>query len=158
MEIEFDGQTHRIEYDRAMRTKEMLEIAKIQLQNGEFRIIESLPSTQTSKDVWGLKTHTFHRAAVVLMSPNHWDEQPVGNKHYFFMIDGCQNNGTARGFFNEFLKEELNQHRKVLEMVGSKMKISGDDQLSGLGFSSTAKNTLVCRVKGSFTRTLKIVF
>jgi dTDP-4-dehydrorhamnose 3,5-epimerase-like enzyme len=92
------------------------------------------------------------------MSPNHWDGQPVGNKHYFFMIDGCQNNGTARGFFNEFLKEELNQHRKVLEMVGSKMKISGDEQLSGLGFSSTAKNTLVCRVKGSFTRTLKIVF
>jgi hypothetical protein len=43
-------------------------------------------------------------------------------------------------------------------MVGGKMKISGEEQLSGLGFSSTAKNTLICRVKGSFTRTLKIVF
>lgn len=158
VEIEFDGQTHRIEYDRALRTKETLEIARIRLKNGEFTVIESLPSTQTSKDVWGLKTQTFHRAAVVMLSPNHWDGHGVGNKHYFFMIDGCQNNGTARGFFNEFLKEELNQHRKVLEMVGSKMKISGEEQLSGLGFSSTARNTLVCRVKGSFTRTLKIVF
>ena len=158
VEIEFDGQTHRIEYDKALRTKEMLEIAKIRLKNGEFSIIESLPSTQTSKEVWGLKTQTFHRANVVMMSPNHWDGHGIGNKHYFFMIDDCQNNGTARGFFNEFLKEELNQHRKVLEMVGSKMKISGNDQLSGLGFSSTARNTLVCRVKGSFTRPLKIVF
>jgi len=158
VEMEFDGQIHRIEYDKALRNQERLEIAKIRLKNGEFSIIESLPSTQTSKEVWDLKTQTFHRASVVMMSPNHWDGQPVGNKHYFFMIDGCQNNGTARGFFNEFLKEELNQHRKVLEMVGSKMKISGDEQLSGLGFSSTAKNTLVCRVKGSFTRTLKIVF
>lgn len=158
VEVEFDGQTHRIEYDKALRTKETIEITKIRFKNGEFSIIESLPSTQTSKKVWNLTTQTFHRANVVMMSPNHWDERGVGNKHYFFMIDDCQNNGTARGFFNEFLKEELNPHRKVLEMVGGKMKISGDEQLSGLGFSSTTRNTLVCRVKGSFTRTLRIVF
>jgi len=158
VEMEFDGQTHRIEYDKALRNQEMLEIAKIRLKNGEFSIIESLPSTQTTKEVWNLTTQTFHRTNVVMMSPNHWDGHGVGNKHYFFMIDDCQNNGTARGFFNEFLKEELNPHRKVLEMVGGKMKISGDEQLSGLGFSSTTRNTLVCRVKGSFTRTLRIVF
>ena len=75
------------------------------------------------------------------------------------MIDGCRNDGTARGFFNEFLKAELDKHRKVLEMVGSKVKVEGSDQqLSGLGFSSTMRNSLVCRVKGSFTRTIKIVF
>lgn len=160
VEIEFGGQTHRIEYDKALRNNETLEIAKIRLKNGEFSVIESLSSTQTSKEVWNLKTQTFHRANVVLLSPNHWDGN-IGNKHYFFMLDGCKNNGTARGFFNEFLKEELNQHRKVLEMVGGKMKIvekPGDEQLSGLGFSSTAKNTLVCRVKGSFTRVLRVVF
>lgn len=158
VETEFDGQTHRIEYDKPMKTGEFVEVAKIRFKNNVFEVVESLPSTQTSKEVWGLKTQTFHRANVVMMSPNHWDGHSVGNRHYFFMMDGCKNNGTARGFFNEFLKEDLNQHRKVLEMVGSKMKISGDDQLSGLGFSSTAKNNLVCRVKGSFTRTLKVVF
>lgn len=158
VEIEFGGQTHRIEYDKALKDKEMIEVAKIRFKKNEFEIIESLPSTQISKEVWGLNTQTFHRANVVMMSPNHWDGRGIGNKHYFFMIDGCQNNGTARGFFNEFLKEELTPHRKVLEMVGSKMKISGDRQLSGLGFSSTVRNTLICRVGGSFTRTIKIVF
>jgi hypothetical protein len=169
VEVEFGGQIHRIEYDKALRSKDTVEVARIQLKNGEFTILESLPSTQTSKEVWGLKTQTFHRANVVMMSPNHWDGVGIGNKHYFFMVDGCQNDGTARGFFNEFLKEELNQHRKVLEMVGGKMKVrevdggagvgGGDgEQLSGLGFSSTARNTLVCRVKGSFTRVVKIVF
>lgn len=158
VEIEFDGQTHRIEYDKVLKSGEMIDVAKVRLKNGAFEIVESLPSTQTSKEVWGLVTQTFHRANVVMMSPNHWDGRGVGNKHYFFMIDGCKNNGTARGFFNEFLKGDLDQHRKVLEMVGGKMKVSGDEQLSGLGFSSTVKNTLVCRVKGSFTRTLKIVF
>jgi hypothetical protein len=157
VEIEFDGNVHRIEYDKALRHGETVEVAKVRLKEGVFSIESSLPSTHASREVWGLKTQDFHRASLVLLSPNHWDA-PIGNKHYFFMINGCKNDGTARGFFNEFLKEELNQHRKVLEMVGGKLKVSGEEQLSGLGFSSTARNNLVCRVKGSFTRVVKILF
>lgn len=158
VEIEFDGQVHRIEHDKVLKTGELIHVAKVKFDGSSFEVIESLPSTQASKEVWELKTQTFHRASLMLMSPNHWDGRPVGNKHYLFMVDGCRNDGTARGFFNEFLNEALTPHRKVLEMVGGKMKVTGSEQLSGLGFSSTAKNTLVCRVKGSFTRVLKIVF
>jgi hypothetical protein len=44
-------------------------------------------------------------------------------------------------------------------MVGSKIKVSGEEnQLSGLGFSSTQRNSVVARVKGAFTRTIKINF
>ena len=51
------------------------------------------------------------------------------------------------------------QHRKVIEMVGSKMKTDHSErQLSGLGFSSTQRNSLLCRVKGSFSRVIKIIF
>ena len=75
------------------------------------------------------------------------------------MLDGCLNDGKARGFFNEFLVDELTQHRKVIEMVGSKMKTDHSErQLSGLGFSSTQRNSLLCRVKGSFSRVIKIIF
>jgi hypothetical protein len=83
----------------------------------------------------------------------------VGNRHHFFMIDGCANDGTARGFYNEFLKSELDPHRKVIEIVGSKMRTEqAKHQLSGLGFSSTQRNKLTVRVMGAFTRVIKVVF
>ena len=93
-----------------------------------------------------------------MLSPNQWDGREIGNKHFFFMLDGCLNDGTARGFFNEFLGESLAPHRKVLEMVGARMKTdTSDRQLSGLGFSSTRRDSLLCRVEGSFRRTVKVL-
>ncbi len=95
----------------------------------------------------------------MMHSPNYWDGNGVGNKHFLFMLDGCINDDTARGFFNEFLDEVLTPHRKVLEMVGARMKTdSSDQQLSGLGFSSTRRDHVLCRVSGSFTRVVKVLF
>lgn len=161
-EVEIDclGTLHRFAYAKAMRQGETVEVAKLDYSHkGGFKLRESLPKSSAVRELWGLPSETFHRVTTVMMSPNYWDEQGVGNRHYFFMLDGCKNDGSARGFFNEFLQPELDAHRKVFEVVGSKMKVpEADNQLSGLGFSSTQKNTLVCRVKGSFTRTIKIVF
>ena len=82
-----------------------------------------------------------------------------GNKHYFFILDGAHNDSQARGFFNEFLTDDLRDHRKVFEVLGSKMKCEkSDNQLSGLGFSSTQRNHVFCKVRGSFSRTIKITF
>ncbi len=160
VEIEFEGQTHHMAYEKALRTGETIGVAEIQYSHAKgFQIVQSLPSTQASKTFWAIPTQTFHRVNVVMLSPNHWDGHPVGNKHYFFMLDGCRNEGKARGFFNEFLAESLAPHRKVFEVVGSKMKTEESDrQLSGLGFSSTQRNHLLCRVKGSFARTVKVTF
>ena len=36
-----------------------------------------------------------------MFSPNHWDNKVVGNKHYFFMLDGCLNDGKALSDPNE---------------------------------------------------------
>ena len=75
------------------------------------------------------------------------------------MLDDCLNDGKARGFFNEFLTDELSAHRKVFEVVGAKMKTEeSNNQLSGLGFSSTQRNSVLCKVKGSFNRVVKINF
>jgi len=159
VEIEFDGNKFLFSYPKPVRVGEMVEIAKIQLSKGEFKILSSLPSSQTVKEVWGINTQTFHKVTTIMNSPNYWDGLSVGNKHYFFMLEGCANDGKARGFFNEFLNEELNTHRKVLEVVGSKMKTEeSQNQLSGLGFSSTQRNSVLCRLKGSFERTVKIIF
>jgi len=159
VEIEFEGTTHHFAYEKALRTGETITVAEIEYKNGGFKITSPLPSSQTSKTVWSLPTQAFHKVNVVALSPNYWDEKTVGNKHYFFMLDGCRNEDRARGFFNEFLSEELNAHRKVLEVVGAKMKTEeADNQLSGLGFSSTQRNYILARVKGSFNRVVKIVF
>lgn len=160
VEMEFDGAFHTFGWDRAMKHGENVVVCKFTYGRKDgLRILESLPSKQATKTVWGLPTQTFHKVRVVMLSPNQWDGREIGNRHWFFMLEGCQHEGQARGFFNEFLGETLTPHRKVLELVGSRMKTErSESQLSGLGFSSTARNYLLCRVTGSFARVVKVLF
>ncbi|QPI18106.1 hypothetical protein POP15_058 [Pectobacterium phage POP15] len=128
-------------------------------RKGGLEIIESMPHTKQSKDVWGVATEQFQKVSVVMNSPNHWDGEATGNKHYFFMLEGAVQPGSTRGFYNEYLRNELVEHRKVFEHLAGKMKVpASPDQLSGLGFSDTVRNELTVKVTGAFTRTLKIIF
>ena len=161
VEIDILGQLHHFTYDKALFGKDRVQVATLTKTPTGVVVTPLLPSTQSSKSVWGVTTHTFVPVNLMLLSPNHWENtgSGIGNKHYFFMLEGCQNDGSARGFFNEFLKPELDHHRKVIEMVGSRMKTDETDrQLSGLGFSSTQRNSLTCRITGSFTRNITITF
>jgi hypothetical protein len=158
-EIEFGGSTYQFEHQAPLKQKEWVTIAQVELKNGQFTMLKSRQSTQSTKKVWGLDTQDFHKVNTMMLSPNYWGNQGVGNKHFFFMIDGCQNDGEARGFYNEFLRQDLEPHRKVINLVGSKMKAEASaDQVSGLGFSSTQRAELVVKVAGNFNRTLKVIF
>jgi len=159
-EIEYDGVIHSYSYTKELRQNELVTVAELDFSREKgIKFLSSLPSTQASKEVWGVPTQQFCKVSMVMNSPNHWDGEKTGNRHWFFILDGCNNDQPARGFFNEFLKEDLREHRKVLEVLGSKTKTAvTDTQLSGVGFSSTQKNHIFCKVTGSFTRTLKITF
>lgn len=161
VEIDLLGQVTSMVYDKVVRSNQYVEVAKFVKSASGLSVEPLLPSTQSSKSVWGITTHTFVPVTLMMLSPNFWEDtgSGIGNKHYFFMLEGCRNDGSARGFFNEFLKPELDQHRKVIEMVGSKMKTEASErQLSGVGFSSTQRNSITCRVTGSFTRNITITF
>jgi len=162
-EIEYDGQIYSYEYNKELRQKETVTVARLEFNKANgIKIIESLPLSLSSKTIWNVKTNQFSPVSVMMYSPNYWNEQSVngsGHKHYFFILNGCKNEDRPNGFFNEFLKEDLLTHKRVFEALGSKMRVeSSEDQLSGLGFSSTKRNSMICKLEGNFTRTIKVTF
>jgi len=159
-EIEFNKQIFQFDYTKELKNKQKVTVAKVKLdKNRTFKIIESLDSTTSSKKIWGITTNQFHKVSMIMNSPNYWAGKMIGNKHYFIILENCINPKDGRGFYNEFLSNKLTEHRKTMEMVGAKMRAPYTiEQLSGLGFSSTQRNKLFCKITGNFTRIIKINF
>jgi hypothetical protein len=160
-EIEVNGEIHSYEYNTPVRGN--VDVAEVILdQSGNFKVVDKLPGNcaTISKDVWGIKTLQFTPVSVVCYSPNYWDEQKgIGHQHLFFMLKDCINPEEPNGYYNEFLKPELEQHRRVFEALGAKAHVKDvDDQLSGVGFSLTKRNDLIIKVKGATERVVKIKF
>lgn len=167
VEVDILGEITSINYAKTMPTNTVVPVAEIKIELGKTPTVKSLiagsTSSRPSKEVWGLKTETYVKVKAAMMSPNFWNDNPTptGNRHFFFMLEGAVAEGAVRGFYNEQLRGDLQSHRKVFEVLGARTAIRDagpSQQLSGLGFSSTGKGTLVVRVKGSFTRTLQIAF
>lgn len=163
LEVECNGVVQQLSYEQGVRGT--IECISFVIDRdgamSDFRVVDkALKHQGMSQEVWGVQTETFLKVNTVLNSPNFWGGSTVGNKHWFFVIDGCRNDAPARGIYNEFLKPELDKHRKVFEVLGDKTKCPvADDQLSGLGFSVTKPDAVVLRATGpSINRTYNVRF
>ncbi len=159
VEVEFQGETYNFSSNTNGSTGKNFLIAEFDYsQKDGVKFVGDVSSKYAAKNKWGITTGQFHRVKSICLSPNHWDNS-IGNKHYFFLLDGCKSDDAPRPFYNEFLKTELDQDRKVFEVLGSKCKVEvSDSELSGLGFSETIKGYIFVEVESAFKRTLKIKF
>jgi hypothetical protein len=158
IQIEHDGNITDVHYDKSPRNTDIVVNINYSKSEG-ITFDKDLDSKVSTKKKWGVETNSFIQVKHLLLSPNYWGENKTGNKHYMFMLDNCLNDEVARPFFNEFLKSEFNENRKVFEVMGGKMKVEpSQDQLSGVGFSETIASEVILRVEGKFKRLLKIKF
>ena len=162
LQIEIDGEITNYHYSMAVGNSEnvlCLELVVDADKNVSIaNVNKKLTGSTSSQTLWGIDTQDFHKVKMVMNSPNHWESgNGKGNKHYFFILDGCKNDENPRGLYNEFLRGDLVEHRKVFEVLASKMKVDyNDQQLSGIGFSSTASDSFIVKVEGEKSRTYKV--
>ena len=160
IQIEANGQIFDYNYDR--KVSGTIVIADVHFDGANFVVETKLEGTTklVSKEMWGLSSNKFHKVSMLMNSPNFWDGQEIGNKHTFFMLEGCVcDDEKPRGFFNEFLKEEFMEHRHAFDWCGNKLPAERvEKELSGTGFSSTQRNSVVVKVKGAVERLFKVNF
>ena len=158
-EIEVDGDIYSYEFYNPVTHKSNVQVAEVVYKNGKFDIMHKLKESSQEREIYGLSSEKFHKVNLVCKSPNHWNNEEIGNKHYFFMLEGCKCPNMLRTFHSENLNSELIPHRDVLEFLGNTIMVGSDaEQLSGLGFNATVKDELVVKLQGSFKRTIKIKF
>jgi len=155
------GKVMYFTYDKAVTG--MKQAVVLTVKNGEVvdaAMGKDVQSSTMSREIWGVQTEQFVKVNTLMNSPNFWDDNAVGNKHWIFTLEGCKVDEPARGIYNEFLSNELTKHRKVFEVLGNKTKCPvQDDQLSGVGFSSTQKEEVQVKVQGdNFQKVITIKF
>lgn len=152
IETESEGKLSHYSFNKPIRGQQDINVVTLYVKNGVVERVEpgdpGITSANISQEKWGLQTEQYVKVSTIMLSPNYWGENAVGNKHTFFVIEGAKSDEDTRGFYNEFLNARLEGHRKVFEVIGDKTKCRPTEgQLAGLGFSSTKKESFLVRAQ-----------
>lgn len=160
-EIEFDGKIYKFNYPFKLNQNEYVDVARVTLHEDYTFTFEScIDNRETNVKEWNLSYNTFVPVSLICYSPNYWAGNEVGNKHVFFMLKDCINDERPRPWFNEYLVNELYDHKRVMEALGSVAKVEeSENQLSGIGFSLTKRNKVTVKVRTeNIDRVFNVVF
>ena len=159
IEIDVMGKTYSFAH-HGLSNSERVTVGKIVVdKSGNIEVQGKFTEGGIAFEKWGIKTEQWVAVDMVMRSPNFWGGKQTGNQHVFFMLKDCVNPEGTRGFYNEFLRDDLTEHRKVFELLSSSLKVApNDNQLSGVGISTTKKEEILVRVKGSINRVLNVTF
>ena len=161
VEVEIMGDIYTYSARDNMPSGKTIEIGTLTVNGatGDVIVGGGLKKGGSSREKWGIKSGDFVPVEMIMRSPNFWDDKKIGNQHVFFMLKGCKNPESTRGFYNEFLRDDLTEHRKVFEMLAGVLKTPvSDDQLSGVGVSTTQKTSVIVRVSGATKRLINVSF
>lgn len=162
VEIETPYDLKTLRFEKMLSDNKKQPVADIVVKNDQIQIkpAADVITGSVSQEHWGLKTLDTVQVNSVILSPNYWDDNAVGNKHWFFILEGCKNPLPVRGIYNEFLHSRLEKHRKVFEVLGDKTKCPVVvDQMSGVGFSSTREDKVAVRATGpNLNKVYTVVF
>ncbi len=149
VEVELNGTVYRYVYNKDIHNKQNVTVLDFASDGHTITITkEYLGSTRATKEVWGIKTQNFIEVSAICLSPNYWGNNKIGSKHYFFILKNCKNPDAIRGYFNEYLKDELTKnHKRVFEVLASKsLTPYNNNQMSGVGFIATIHNSIMIKV------------
>lgn len=156
LQVEIDGRILDYSYNKVVSGT--VSSLLIHIKDGMLMKVvkqKGIEENSASQAMWGINSEKFVPVNTLILSPNHWDDNNFGNKHWFFILKDCLNPDDTRGIYNEYLAKGINEHRKVFEILGDKLKCPySPDQMSGLGFSSTKKDTVVVKVTNAKMTTL----
>jgi hypothetical protein len=152
VEVESGGRLTHYSYSKGVRNRGDVAVVTLHVRGGVVERAEvgdpAVTVGSRSATRWGLPTEQYAKVRAVMLSPNYWGASAVGNKHTIFILDGARSDEPARGFYTEFLHPRLEPHRKVFEVIADKTKCApSEDQLSGLGFSSTKRDSFIVRAQ-----------
>lgn len=143
IEVEYGGKIRLFTHKAAVGGNvHMLDII---VEKGKVVDVKAARAVEGESEVekWGVTSGRAVPVTTILRSPNHWEnEAGIGALHWFFMLDGCKSPEPSRGMYNEFLRPDLEPHRKVFEVLGSKTKCDGPDQLAGVGFTHSRNDSV----------------
>lgn len=148
LQVVIGGDTTVFRYDKPV-TRSHKPSVTLKREGGSIVIDEYSDSlTKVSETT---NASEFVHVDSVFLSPNFWDNNSSGNKHYIFQTKDFEIDQPVRGFFNEYLEPSLKEHRKVFEIMGQKTKISDnmESAVRGYGFSVDSGKEFVVRVNGN---------